>query len=112
MYMNVKLFAENEKSVGNQIKGCRNIQLRHLDGIWHRKMCRANNKKRKTTNDGRNGTTKPRKYMNGLKKRKTYKYLGRLKAATRKQVEMSEKLKKNKKKKTHENEKCTRNQFK
>ena len=39
----VKLFAKNEKRIGNPNPGSENIQSGHKDGIWHRKMCYAKN---------------------------------------------------------------------
>ena len=54
-------------------------------------MCYANNKKRKTADDGRNKTTKSRKNRNARKKKETYKYLGIFEAVTVKQAEMKEK---------------------
>ncbi len=49
------------KRIGNSNTRSENIQLGHRDGIWHRKMRHATNEKRKTTHDGRDGTTKSRK---------------------------------------------------
>ena len=48
--------------------------------IGDRKMCHANNKKRKMANDGRKRTTKSRKNQNA--RRKNYKYLRILEADT------------------------------
>ena len=53
-------------------------------------MCLAYNEKQKTTNDGRNRTTKSRKNLNALRKRN--KYLGILGADTIKHAEMKEKF--------------------
>ena len=56
-------------------------------------MRHANNLKRKTTNDGRNRTSKSRKNQKA-QRNETYKYLGILEANPIKQVEMKEKNKK------------------
>ena len=53
-------------------------------------MCHANNDEQKTTNDGKNRTTKSRK-IRTLGKLETCKYLGILEAETIKQAEMKEK---------------------
>ena len=53
------------------------------DGNWHRKMRRANNDERKTTNDERNRPAKSRKNQNDRGKK--YKYLGILDADNIKQ---------------------------
>ena len=58
---NIKLFAKNEKRIGNPDTDSEDIHSGYRAGIWDRKMCHANNEKWKTTNDGRNGTTKSRK---------------------------------------------------
>ena len=55
-------------------------------------MCHANNEKRESTYDRRNGTTKSRKNRT-LAEKETYKYLGILEADAIKQVEMKEKKK-------------------
>ena len=52
MYMNdVKLFAENEKDIGNSNTGNEDILSGYRDRIWYRKICHANNEKRKTTHN-------------------------------------------------------------
>ena len=48
----------------NYNTGSENIQSRYRDGIWHRKMCHANNEKQKMTCDRGNKTTKWRKNLN------------------------------------------------
>ena len=84
----IKVFAKNEKRVGNPSTGSGNIQSGYSDRIWPRKMWQADNENWKTTNDGRNRTTKSRKIrMLG----EIYKYLRILKAKTIKQAEMKEK---------------------
>ena len=61
MYMDdIKLFVKNEKRIGSSNTCSKNIQSGRRDGIWHRKMCYASNEKRKTTHDGKDGTTKSR----------------------------------------------------
>ena len=56
MYMDdIKLFAKNEKELETLIQPVRTYSQ---DGIWHTKMCHANNEKREMTHDGRNGTIK------------------------------------------------------
>ena len=69
-------------------------------------MCRAYNEKRKTTNDGRNRTTKSRK-IRTLGEKETYKYLGILEADTIKHAKMKEKILK---RIPQENEETIRNQ--
>ena len=54
-------------------------------------MCFTNNEKRKTTNDGKNRTTKSRKKIQMLEEKETYKYFGILEADIIKHVEMKEK---------------------
>ena len=70
----IKLFAKKRKRIGNPNRGSENIHLGNRDGNWHRKMRYANNEKRETTHDGRNGTAKSRKNRT-LREKKTYKYL-------------------------------------
>ena len=55
------------------------MQSRDSDGIWHRKICHANNEKWETTNDGKNRTTESRN-ITMLQESETYNYLGILKA--------------------------------
>ena len=44
MYMDdIKMFAKNEKRIGNSNIGSENIQSGHWDGIWQRKMGYAYN---------------------------------------------------------------------
>ena len=65
MYMDdIKLFAKNEKELETLIKAVRiyNDDIGMEFGM--KKMCHANNEKRKTTNDGINRTTKLRKHQN------------------------------------------------
>ena len=52
MYVDIKLFAKNEKT--GDPTGSVDIQSKFRDGIWDRKMHHANNEKRKTTNDEKN----------------------------------------------------------
>ena len=40
------------------------IYAKYRDGIMHGKICHSNNEKQKTTNEGRNRTTKSRKKQN------------------------------------------------
>ena len=61
-----------------------------LDGSWHRKMHHANNEKRKTTHDARNGITKSRK-VRTLGEKETYKVFGILEADSIKQVDIKKK---------------------
>ena len=49
--------------------GSEDIQAGYRDGIWHRKMCHANNKKRETKYDRRNSTTKSRINQNVRRKK-------------------------------------------
>ena len=84
---------KKSKRIGNSNTHSENIQSKLWDGIWHEKLCHANNEKRQTTPVGRNGTTKSRKIRTHGQK-KTYKYLGMLEADTIKQVEMKERIKK------------------
>ena len=49
------------KRIGNPNTSSENIQSGYRDGIWHRKICHANNEKRKTTNDRRNRSIKREK---------------------------------------------------
>ena len=59
MYMDeIKLFSKIKKRIRNLNTGSEDIQGRYRDGIWHRKMCHANNEKWKATNDGRKRTIK------------------------------------------------------
>ena len=64
----IKLFAKNKKRTGNSNTHSENIQSRHGNGIWHQTMFHANNKKRQTTADGRNGTAKSRQNLNNWRK--------------------------------------------
>ena len=71
MYMDdSKLFDKNEKRIGNLNTDRENIQSGYRDGIWHRKICHANNEKRKTTSDERCKTMKSRKKSEHSEKRK------------------------------------------
>ena len=58
---NTILFATHEKELETLIQSSEDIRSMYNDGIWHRKMCHANNEKHKTTNDRRNKTPKSRK---------------------------------------------------
>ena len=58
-----------------------------------RKMYHANNEKRNTTHDERNGITKPRK-IRMLSEKESNKYFGILEADIIKQVKVKEKIKK------------------
>ena len=60
---------QKQKIIKTPNTGCENIQVRHMDGIRHRKMHRAINEKREMTH-GRNGTSKSRKIRNLRKKEK------------------------------------------
>ena len=51
------------KRIGNPNTDSENIQLGHRNGIWHGKMCHANNEKQEMTHDGRDRPTKPRKNL-------------------------------------------------
>ena len=69
MYIdNIKLFAKKEKELKTLIQAVRiysdNMQSGYMDVIWHWKMCLANNERRKTTNEGRNRSIKPRQNQN------------------------------------------------
>ena len=56
---NIKLFVKTERELEIQILREReNMQSRHRNGIWRRKMCPASNEKQKATYEGMNGTTK------------------------------------------------------
>ena len=69
MYMDdIKLFAKNEKELGDSNTNNKNIQTGNRDGIWLRKMCHCDYKKRKKTKNGRNRTAKSRKYQNVRRK--------------------------------------------
>ena len=57
------------KKIGNPNTGSEDIQSRYRDGIWYGKMSHAKNEMPKTTNDGRNRTSKSRKNQNTWKKR-------------------------------------------
>ena len=46
----IKLFSKNEKELTNNM----NIQPGYRNGIWHRKMCHADNEKREKRNCRRN----------------------------------------------------------
>ena len=81
--VDIKLFAKKWKRTGNPNTHSENIQSVDRDGIWHRRICHTGNKKRQTTPDGLNRTTK-----STLGEKETYKYLGILEADTIKQVEM------------------------
>ena len=59
---------KKRKRIGNSNTGSENIQSRHRDWIWHRKMSHANNKRWKTTNDEKNRTAKSRKNQNARRK--------------------------------------------
>ena len=45
-----------------------NRQTGHMGGIWYRKVYHDYNEKPRMTNDGRNRTTKSRKYLNARRK--------------------------------------------
>ena len=76
MYMDdIKKFAINEK--GSEI-----IQSGYWDRILHRKICRANNEKRKTPNDGKNRTITSQEKIRILGENETYECLGILKVET------------------------------
>ena len=63
--VDIKLFAK----MGNP------HTVRIWDGSWHKKMCHANNEKRKMTNDRKNRTTKSRKHTHShthTEKKETY----------------------------------------
>ena len=83
-----------------------NVQSKYREGMWHRKMCHANIEKRKTTNDGKNITTKSRKSQNDRKKEKS-QILGNIGSGHH---QTSGRWKKKVKRIPHENEKTTRNQ--
>ena len=71
MYMDgIKLFAKNEKRIGNPNTSCENIQSRYRDGIWHRKIFHASNEKWLTIHDGRSRTTKSSNNQNTRRKGK------------------------------------------
>ena len=57
-----------QKMNGNPNACWENIQTGHRDGIWHRKMCYANNEERQTIPDRRNGTTKSTKKLDRSEK--------------------------------------------
>ena len=69
------------------------MQSEYRNGIWHRKICRANNEKRKKRNNGRNWIPKSRKNQN-VQKKKNYKYCGILEADAIKQVDIKKKKRK------------------
>ena len=102
----IKLFAKNETRIGNLNTGSENIRLGYRDGIWHRKMCHANNEKPKKANKGKNRTTNSRK-IRTLGEKENYKCLGILGADTIKQAKMK---KENLKRVSQESKKTTRNQ--
>ena len=56
------------KKIGKPNISSEDGQWWYRNGIWHRKMWHANNKKRKMTNDERNRTTISRKNQNGQRK--------------------------------------------
>ena len=80
------------KRTGNPNTDSKNIQWRYRDLIWQRKMYHANNKKRKTTNDGWNWTTTSRRNQRAQRKR-NLQILGILEDNAIKHVEMKEKIK-------------------
>ena len=56
------LFAKTKKELETQIQAVRLYSQNRGMVIWLRKIHYASNEKRETTHDGRNGTTKSRKY--------------------------------------------------
>ena len=56
------------KKFGNPNTDSENIQSRHRNRIWHRKMGQDSNGTRETTHDGRNQTTKSSKNQNARRK--------------------------------------------
>ena len=62
--------------IGKPNTGSEDIQSGYRDEIWQRKICRANNELLKTTNDGRNRTTKSRKNQNAQRKGKVLWNIG------------------------------------
>ena len=67
IYMDdIKMFAK----IGDRNTGREDIQRTYRDRIWLRKMCHADNKKRKMTNDGRESTPQPKKKKKHLVWRK------------------------------------------
>ena len=79
------------KKTGNPNIGSGNIQSGHRDGIWHRKMCHANNAKRKTQIT--EGIELPNEdKIRTLGEKETYKNLGILEADTIKQAQIKEKI--------------------
>ena len=58
----IKIFTTNEKKkLETQIQMITIYSQDIADGIWHRKICHANNERQKITNGGSNRTTKSRK---------------------------------------------------
>ena len=82
------------KRNGNSNKRRQNIQSRHRNRIWHRKMCNARNETWQTTSNWQNGTINKDK-IRKLGEKEDYKHLTILAADTIKQVEMKRKSKKN-----------------
>ena len=62
------------KRIGFSDTNNKNIQPGYWDGIWHRKMWHAHNKKWEKTNNGRNKTAKSRKNQNAWRKGKLQVY--------------------------------------
>ena len=93
MYIaNIKLFTKNEKELETIILAIK-IYSNNIGMGFAIEKCHANNEKWKTTNDGRNRTTKSRKYKTALRK-ENCKYLGILKTDRIKHVPMKVKFKK------------------
>ena len=66
----IKIFCQKRKRIVNSNTICDNIQSRYRNGIWHRKICHACNKKLQTTHIGRIRTSKLSSHQNACRKRK------------------------------------------
>ena len=107
MYMNNIKHCQKWKKKWNPKTDCGNIQSWWKDGIWHRKKCHANNEQRKTTNDGRNRTTKSWPIQNARRKGN----LQLLKYIRGRHYQTRRNERKKKLKVSEEKEKITINQF-
>ena len=100
------MYMDDIKRIRNPNTGSEDMQWRYRDGIWHRKICHADNKKRETTINGRNRTTKSRKNQNAQRK-ENLQILGNI-GSTHHQTRVD--IRKNQKGISQENKETTRNQ--
>ena len=69
----IKLFAKNEIELETLIQAVKLLREGLRMGFGKETICHANNEKRKTTNNGRNRTTKSRQNQNRLGKKRNLK---------------------------------------